>query len=179
MLRIWNFCSEPCGFSMTKKDHQKNSGNSWSLPYFCHWFWVSSDVGSCYYGCDDGDGALSTFLNDVNDLLVSRHLLLQLLLKIRLKVLWQSLTLLSCGLSQKWSSCAVRQVKRDVKESLSFHLVMLCESQSWSSHALCILHCLASGLLNFGRGDWYRVEVARHENQLQNTMANFLPKQLS
>ena len=50
---------------------------------------------------------------------------------------------------------------------------MLCESQSWSSHALCILHCLASGLLNFGRGDWYRVEVARHENQLQNTMANF------
>ena len=102
------------------------------------------------------------FENDVNDLLVSRHLLQLLQLKIRLKVWWTTMVVVCLplpfshggGLSQKWSSAQRGTAKEMLQKASLLHGRCWCESQSWVMHYVssCIVWFLG-GLLNFGRGE--------------------------
>ena len=120
------------------------------------------------------------FENDVNDLLVSRHLLQLLQLKIRLKVWWTMYNGSSVpspaffGLSQKWSSAQRGTAKEMLQKASLLHGRCWCESQSWVMHYVssCIVWFLG-GLLNFGRGEVCEARVEEDMKISKDTIEPF------
>ena len=122
------------------------------------------------------------FENDVNDLLVSRHLLQLLQLKIRLKVWWTTMVVVCLplpfshggGLSQKWTSAQRGTAKEMLQKASLLHGRCWCESQSWVMHYVssCIVWFLG-GLLNFGRGEVCKARVEEDMKISKDTIEPF------